>query len=88
MNSLKPGKVTSEIEVTNVSSHGLWLLAEERELFLAYDEFPWFKDAAVKDILNVEQPSSGHFYWPALDVDLGLETIEHPERFPLKAKHQ
>ncbi len=42
MNSLKPGKITSEIEVTNVSSHGLWLLAGERELFLAYDEFHSF----------------------------------------------
>ena len=86
MSSLQLGKRTSEPEVTNVSGHGLWLLAGERELFLAYEEFPWFRDAALKDIFNVEQPSPGHFYWPSLDVDLGLETIEHPERFPLKAK--
>jgi hypothetical protein len=61
-------------------------LVGERELFLAYEEFPWFRDAAVKSVFNVEQPSPGHFYWPDLDVDLGMETIEHPERFPLKAK--
>jgi len=23
----------------------------------------------------------GHFYWPELDVDLAIESIEHPERF-------
>ncbi len=80
-------KTTSALEVTNVSDHGLWLLTEERELFLAYDEFPWFKDAPVRDIFNVEQPSPGHFYWPDLDVDLGLDSIENPDRFPLKAKH-
>ncbi len=86
MSSLKLGRRTSEIEVTNVSRHGFWLLAGERELFLAYEEFPWFRDAAVKDVFNVEQPTPDHFYWPGLDVDLGLETIEHPERFPLRAK--
>ena len=40
----------------------------------------------TQHLLNVEQPSADHFYWPDLDVDLGLETIEHPERFPLKSK--
>lgn len=81
-----PGKSTSATEVTNISSHGFWLLVGESELFLSYEEFPWFRDVPVKDILAVEEPTPGHFYWPSLDVDLGLETIEHPERFPLKAK--
>jgi len=79
------GKDTLPTEITHVSSHGIWLLAGERELFLPYEEFPWFKDATISKILNVEQPSQGHFYWPDLDVDLGIESIEHPERFPLKS---
>jgi hypothetical protein len=53
---------------------------------MSYDDFPWFKDASVGNVLNVEEPSPGHFYWPDLDVDLGLKTIENPEEFPLKAK--
>ena len=84
--SAAPGTSTSPVEVTNISKHGLWLLTAGRELFLPYSEFPWFKDATVSSILNVEETSPGHFYWPDLDVDLGLETIEHPERFPLKYK--
>jgi hypothetical protein len=28
----------------------------------------------------------GHFHWPDLDVDLSLQIIRNPERFPLKAK--
>jgi hypothetical protein len=24
-----------------------------------------------------------HLYWPDLDIDLSVESIEHPERFPL-----
>jgi len=85
MSSRPHGANTSRVEVTHVSSHGLWILAHDKELFLAYDDFPWFRDASIGAVLNVEEPSPGHFYWPDLDVDLGLETIEHPERFPLQS---
>ena len=86
MSSLKHGANTSAIEVTNISAHGLWLLAHKKELFLSYDDFPWFKDQTVRSIVNVEEQSPGHFYWPDLDVDLTEQIIEHPELFPLKAK--
>ena len=86
MNSPMHGVPTSGIEITNVSSHGVWLLTDDREYFLSYDDFPWFKDAAVGSILNVEEPSPGHFYWPDLDVDLGVDSIERPEKYPLKSK--
>ena len=80
------GKNTSPVEVTHVSSHGVWLLAGDRELFMSYDHFPWFKEASVGKILNVEEVAPGHFYWPALDIDLSEDIITDPERFPLKAK--
>ena len=81
-----PGVVISEAEVTNISRHGFWLLTEGRELFLPFDEFPWFKGATVGAILEVECPSPEHFYWPQLDVDLNAKSIEHPEQYPLKAR--
>lgn len=86
MSSRPLGTASSGVEVTNVSSHGIWLLAGDKELFMSYEDFPWFKDAPIGKVLHVEEPSSGHFYWPELDVDVGIETIEHPDRFPLKAK--
>ncbi|MFQ5799445.1 MAG: DUF2442 domain-containing protein [Bacteroidota bacterium] len=86
MSSKPLGKSTSEVEVTNINKHGIWLLAGDREMFMPYEDFPWFKDVPVRKILNVEELSPGHFYWPDLDVDLGVESIEHPDRFPLKAK--
>lgn len=86
MKSPQPGTRTSAPEVTNISAHGIWMLAGDREMFLAYENFPWFKDASVGKLLNVEEPSPGHFYWPALDIDLTTEIIDHPERFPLRAR--
>ena len=86
MKSQVLGKNISSTEITNISNHGVWLLTGDKEFFLSYDDFPWFKDAYVGNIINIEEPSPGHFYWPDLDVDLGIDSIEHPERFPLKAK--
>lgn len=86
MSSLAHGDNTSIIEVTNVSVHGIWVLTRNKELFMSYDDFPWFKDLPLKSVLNVEALSPTHFYWPDIDVDLTEEIIEHPERFPLKAK--
>ena len=87
MNTLVHGNNTSAIEVTNISAHGVWLLAHDKELFISYDDFPWFKDQTVKSILNVEEPSKGHFYWPDLDADLSVDIIENPDQYPLKGKH-
>lgn len=84
--SEKRGVSTSGAEVTNISGHGFWLLVDEKELFLPFEEFPWFKSAAVEAILNVERPRPEHLYWPDLDVDLTLDSIEHPERYPLRSK--
>ncbi len=80
------GSSISTVEVTNISAHGVWLLAHGKELFMSYDDFPWFRDQSVKSIINVEEPSPGHFYWPDIDVDVTEEIIENPAKFPLKAK--
>ena len=85
MSSLAPGKDTSVIEVTNISAHGIWVLVRDKELFMSYEDFPWFKDQTVKTITNVEEQSRDHFYWPDLDIDLTMEIIENPGQFPLKA---
>ena len=77
---------TLVVEVGNVSSHGFWLTVSGRELFLSFDQFPWFKEAAIGKLLNVKLPHPGHLYWPDLDIDLAIESIEHPERYPLVSR--
>jgi hypothetical protein len=86
MKSAKLGKSTSSAEVTNVSKHGFWILLGNEELFVPFSQFPWFKDAPVSQLLNVEWPQTHHLYWPDLDVDLAVESIRHPEKFPLVSK--
>jgi len=85
-NLFKLGRSILEVEVTNISNHGLWILTQNKELFLSYEDFPWFKNKTIDNIAKVESFDQGHLYWEDLDIDLSLEMIEHPERFPLRAK--
>ncbi len=81
--SAKRGKPTSEVEVANVSPNGFWLMIRETEFFLPFEQFPWFRDATIGQITNVELPSPHHLYWPELDIDLAVESLTNPERYPL-----
>jgi hypothetical protein len=54
----------SAISVVNVSPDGFWLLIEDRELFVGFAQFPWFKDATIAEIADVQLPSPHHLYWP------------------------
>ena len=80
------GTTTLGAEVTNVSGHCVWILLDDEELALLYTEFPWFKAATIHQILNVRRPAADHLFWPDLDIDLSVESIRHPERFPLRAQ--
>lgn len=80
-----PGTSTLGSEVTNISKHGFWLLLDDEEFFLPFEEFPWFKGATVEAILDLERPQPHHLSWPLLDVDLSLDSIKDLDRFPLIA---
>ena len=86
MRSAQRGKPISGVEVTNISANGFWLLLGDREVFLSFEDFPWFRDASIGQLVNVERPHPHHLYWPELDVDLAVESIEHPERYPLASR--
>ena len=81
-----PGISGSNVEVANISIHGFWLLLETEELFVPCEQFPWFRDAPLEKLSNVERPQPHHLYWPDLDIDLAVESIRHPEKFPLTSK--
>jgi len=84
MNSEELGESTSVVEVTHIDTRGLWLYVEGTEHYMPLEEFPWFVDATVRQISRVQRLGSDHFHWPDLEVDLTLDMIDHPERYPRK----
>lgn len=84
MKSSSVGTSTSEVEVLNISTNGIWLYVKGKEHFLSYEDFPWFKDARVSQIHRVRLLHDHHLCWNDLDVDLDLDSLEHLDRYPLK----
>ncbi|MEO6065165.1 MAG: DUF2442 domain-containing protein [Lysobacterales bacterium] len=78
-----PGANTLAAEVTHVSRSGLWILLEDEELHLPFEQFPWFRSATIDQVSHVERPTANHLYWPDLDIDLSVESIRSPAAFPL-----
>ena len=80
------GKSTSKAEIQDITRNGVWLFAKGREYLLAFKDYPWFKDAPVSAVYNVRLMHQSHLFWPDLDVDLDIASLENPERYPLVAK--
>lgn len=83
MSLLMNGTNISAVEVTNISSHGFWILAYNQEYFLPYKLFPWFKNRTIKEISDVIEESPHHLYWSKIDVDLSYDSIINPDKYPL-----
>ena len=73
-------KSASPAEVQDISRNGIWLFVQGKEYFLAYADHPWFKEAKLAEIHNLKLLHGTHLYWPDLDVDLELESLQQPER--------
>ena len=86
MKSLKLGKSISKIEVQDILKHGIWLYVQDKEYFLPYENYPWFRNERVSDIYNVRLIHTNHLYWPNLDIDIELESLKNLEQYPLVYK--
>jgi hypothetical protein len=86
MKSDNIGTGTLAAEILNISPHGVWMMVREKEYFLDFDHFPWFRRASLAQVFSVQLLHEHHLYWPELDVDLDLDRIEHPENYPLVAQ--
>jgi len=53
---------------------------------LPFKKYPWFKEAKISAINNVELFHNHHLYWPDLDIDLSIEILNDPDNYPLTYK--
>ena len=75
---------TSKVEITNIMSIGLWVLAGTSAYFVPFAQYPAFRQGTVDQIVNAQQPAPDQFYWPDLDIDIEAAALDEPERFPLQ----
>ncbi len=85
MKSLKNGRGISVV-VENITPSGIWLFVKGKEYFLNYQEHPYFENQPIKAIHNVRMLHGFHLHWPDIDVDLEVDNLENPEKYPLTSK--
>lgn len=86
MKSKGHGKNTSSsslVEVQSISKHGIWIFVNGREFLLPFETHPWFREATIKQIHNVEIYHDKRLRWEDLDVDLALDSLVHADKYPL-----
>ena len=62
------------------------LSVQGHDYFLSYNRIPWMQDAPIRSVLNVQMSGPDAIEWPDLDVDLEIDSLRHPERYPLVIK--
>lgn len=87
MKSLKRGE-SILVSVENITPFGIWVYVKKKEYFLAYEDYPYFKEQTLGSIQNVQLLYGYHLYWPDLDIGLEVDNLEHPEKYPLKFESQ
>jgi len=85
MKSLGHGK-NILVSVENITPSGIWIFVKEKEYFLIYKDYPYFKDQTLSSIQNVQLLHGYHLYWPELDVDLEIDNLENSQKYPLKSR--
>lgn len=60
---IKAGKDIS-ISVENITPFGVWVFVNEKEYFLSYEDYPYFKEQTLNSVQNVQLLHGYHLYCP------------------------
>jgi len=79
--------MNSSVKVNAVMSNGIVVEVMGSSFFLPCNSNPWFEKAAIADVFNVEMVGKTGIRWDRLDVDLAIDSLQNPEKYPLIAKY-
>ena len=84
--SLKSNTNSTLADVLMINDRGIMISVLGQEYFLSYNRVPWMRDATINEVLDIRMSGKNAIEWPKLDVDLEIESLRHPERYPLLIK--
>ena len=84
--TLKNNTSSTSVDVLMINDRGLMLSVQGQDYFLSYNRVPWMRDATINEVLDVQMSGKNAIAWPKLDVDLEVDSLRHPERYPLLIK--
>ena len=77
---------STSVSVFMINGQGIMISVGGQDFFLSYNRVPWMREASINDVLNIRMCGNDAVEWPALDVDLEIDSLRHPERYPLLIK--
>ena len=83
---LKSNTASTLVSVLMINAQGIMISVQGYDYFLSYNRIPWMQDAPIRSVLNVQMSGSESIELPDLDIDLEIESLRHPERYPLIIK--
>ncbi len=82
--SLKTNGTKQErVKVTGVGNKGVSLDIHGKEYHMSYKDFPWLGSLTAQELGNIYIRYEDEIYFPDLDIELGLEILENPKKYPL-----
>ena len=69
--------------ITGINDLGFWVLAEDKEFFVPFADYPGFRESSVNQILNIRYLPPSQLHWPEIDMDIELQALVQPESLPL-----
>lgn len=84
--NLKTNSQSTSVSVLMINMQGIILTVLGQDYFISYNRVPWLRDARISDVLNVKMCGHSAIEWEALGIDLEIESLKHPERYPLIMK--
>ena len=84
--SLKSNTNSTLADVLMINDRGIMISVQGQDYFLSYNRVPWMRDATINEVLDIRMSGKNAIEWPKLDVDLEIESLRHPERYPLLIK--
>ena len=84
--TLKSNINSTLADVLMINDRGIMISVQGQDYFLSYNRVPWMRDATINEVLDVRMSGKNAIEWPKLDVDLEIDSLRHPERYPLLIK--
>lgn len=84
--NLSSSSHNTSVSVLMINAQGIMLSVQGNDFFISYNRMPWLRDARISDVLNVRMSGRSAIEWETLGVDLEIESLKHPERYPLIMK--
>jgi hypothetical protein len=84
--NLNTNSLNTSVSVLMINAQGIMISVNGEDFFLSYNRAPWLRDTRISSALNVRMSGCNAIEWPDLDIDFEIDSLRHPERYPLVMK--